>query len=142
MSGRRYFIDIDHAEISEAHWPPTGEAQAGIRCRPQDLPEGELAAIVAALGRTLTSKPATAPILDRIVASIEERRNQPWASWAVPFVAPAALLEIATLTGERIERIGGASVEVYTRLGWLRVYESRWCKPGEVEFMSEPKERQ
>lgn len=76
---------------------------------------------------------------NRIVAIILERRAQPaFASALVPFVAPEMLLDIARRAGEKIERIGGASVEIYTPLGWLRIYESRVCKPDEIAFGLEP----
>jgi hypothetical protein len=75
------------------------------------------------------------PPEDRIVAGILERRGDPGRSLMItPFVAPETLLGIARRAGERVERIGGASVEIYTALGWLRIFESKSLEPNEILF--------
>jgi hypothetical protein len=77
---------------------------------------------------------------ERIVDGVIERRAVPaFASILTPFVAPETLIEIARRSGEKIERIGGASVEIYTVLGWLRIYESKSLGPAEILFSFPPK---
>jgi hypothetical protein len=81
------------------------------------------------------------PPEERIVVGIIERRAEPaFAASVTPFVGPATLLEIACRSGEKIERIGGASVEIYTVLGWLRIYESKSLGPAELLFSFPPRE--
>ncbi len=81
------------------------------------------------------------PPEDRIVAGIIERRDIPGLSLSItPFVEPGTLLGIARRAGASVDRIGGASVEIYTVLGWLRIYESLALKPSEVLFSLEPPE--
>lgn len=79
----------------------------------------------------------TVPPEQRIVAELRERRRSGSLA-AVPFVAPATLLGIARRAGVHVEDIGGASVRIYTELGWARIYERHGIGDDVVLFDYEP----
>lgn len=129
------------------HGRPIGDALRAARERGIDVdnPLSMRRAALAELDRRIpTGLHAAYLDLDdrvefRIVAGILERRRQPGLALSTPFVAPETLLALANRAGERVERIGGASVEIYTPLGWLRVFEHKSLAPGEIMFGLEPR---
>jgi hypothetical protein len=115
---------------------PLGRVGSQPRCT-----ESELRTAGVAVHVLLDQRDLSIPPEERIVSGVIERRDIPGLSLSTtPFVEPGTLLGIARRAGVQVERIGGASAEIYTVLGWLRVYEGKGLRPGEILFNLAPPE--